>query len=307
MSWRANQQPTWEQLARQLVADSPDASLRILVLAAHPDDETIGASALLARFPQSTVVYMTDGAPRDERFWTSGPYDSREEYAARRRAEAIEALSCAGISNKQIFWLGAVDQEAAFEMPELIDRFVSFIKEVGPDVVITHPYEGGHPDHDCAALVGRFAIYLWNQKEQAQLVEMTSYHAENGKCVTGKFLESQWWSPGVDARGYTDFLMCGDSHPRLSALAPASTTFDLSGKDRQRKRKMLDAYSSQRLVLKDFPTDRELFRPAPNYDFARPPHEGKLWYECMGWQMTGARWRELAAAAMAELQEYLCR
>jgi hypothetical protein len=36
-------------------------------------------------------------------------------------------------------------------------------------------------------------------------------------------------------------------------------------------------------------------RPAPLYDFTKPPHAGKLWYESLGWSMTGRRWRELAA------------
>ena len=46
---------------------------------------------------------------------------------------------------------------------------------------------------------------------------------------------------------------------------------------------------------------------APDYDFSEPPHSGKLWYECMGWPMTGVRWRELATAAQASLQEQSCR
>jgi LmbE family N-acetylglucosaminyl deacetylase len=288
MSWQADRKSSWEQLAIALVADPPDVSLRIAVLAAHPDDETIGASVLLARFPQSTVVYLTDGAPQDERFWTGGQYSSRQEYAARRHTEATDALAHAGVLDKQIFSLGAVDQEAVFEIPELIHRFANLLKETGPDVVITHPYEGGHPDHDSAALIAQHAISLLDRKPQ--LVEMTSYHAESDKCVTGKFLNPQTHA---------------DSRP--SAPAPATLTFAFSAKDNERKRKMFDAYASQRLVLKDFPADRESLRAAPDYDFSHPPRDGKLWYECMGWPMTGARWRELAAAAIAELGERSCR
>src|SRR5437588_8507523 len=102
MNWRADQQDTWKQFAEQLSPGSPHSSLRLLVLAAHPDDETIGASTLLARFPFSTVVFLTDGAPRDEHFWTGGPYQSREEYAARRRVEASQALAQANILAEQI-------------------------------------------------------------------------------------------------------------------------------------------------------------------------------------------------------------
>jgi len=68
---------------------------------------------------------------------------------------------------------------------------------------------------------------------------------------------------------------------------------------------MFSAYASQKLVLGSFGTERERFRRARDYDFSRPPHEGKLWYECMGWPMTGRQWRALAAQCMAR-QEYAC-
>ena len=37
----------------------------LLVIAAHPDDDVIGAGALMARVPRVRVLYVTDGAPRD--------------------------------------------------------------------------------------------------------------------------------------------------------------------------------------------------------------------------------------------------
>ena len=36
-----------------------------LVVAAHPDDETVGAGAQLMRLPQLVLMHLTDGAPRD--------------------------------------------------------------------------------------------------------------------------------------------------------------------------------------------------------------------------------------------------
>jgi hypothetical protein len=64
---------------------------------------------------------------------------------------------------------------------------------------------------------------------------------------------------------------------------------------------MLDCYASQRRVLQAFPVTVERHRPAPRIDFRRPPHPGRLWYECFAWGMTGERWRALAARAQAEL------
>ncbi len=285
MNWPADREISWDDLSRRLTAVPPDASLRLMVLAAHPDDETIGASVLLARLPDSIVIYLTDGAPRDPRFWTGGSYDSREQYAQTRKAEALHALAHAGIAQHRVFWLRAVDQEAVFEVPRLVAHLAKLLEEFRPDVVVTHPYEGGHPDHDSAALVARImALLLVKTEMRPAVVEMTSYHARNGKCVTGEFLNS-----GLS-----------------SQIRFEEIRFELSAEDRERKQSMIRAYASQRLILENFPIDRECLREAPEYDFTQPPHQGKLWYECMEWPMTGSRWRELGKAAMAELGEHSC-
>jgi LmbE family N-acetylglucosaminyl deacetylase len=39
------------------------AHKRVLVVVAHPDDETGGCGVLLQRLHQATVVFCTDGAP----------------------------------------------------------------------------------------------------------------------------------------------------------------------------------------------------------------------------------------------------
>lgn len=278
MNWQADRKEIWNRLSKRLQTTPPDASLRILLLAAHPDDETIGASVVLSRFPQTAVVFLTDGAPRDTRFWSTGVNGSREDYAETRRWEALRALALAGISNHRVFWLGGVDQEAVFEIGMLAERFTKLLCEMRPEIVISHAYEGGHPDHDSAAVVA--AVATSSLETPPTVLEMTSYHAVDGRCVTGEFLNSD---------------------PVLESC------FELSSGDRGRKRQLMDVYASQRLVLENFPIDYERLRMAPTYDFSEPPHPGKLWYECMGWPMTGTRWRELATPVLAGLEEHSCR
>lgn len=272
-----------ETLRRLLAAND----LRVVILAAHPDDETIGSSALLARNPNAQIVYLTDGAPRDRQFWPPDMNCSRDEYAALRRHEAAAALAHAGIGDKQIVWLGGTDQEAIFDARVLAEKFGEVLASQPVDVLITHPYEGGHPDHDCAALVGWLAIENLKDKTADAapkiaplLCEMTSYHARDGQCVTGEFLNSD---------GSSEII------------------FHLTDPDRERKRRMMDSFISQRLVLENFPVIDEKLRIAPIYDFSQPPHERKLWYECMNWPMTGSRWRELAACCSPKTQEPACR
>lgn len=283
MNWSASSaRPFWKKLTdpEKGISCGSLRNLRAVLLAAHQDDETIGASAALARLPNSTVVFLTDGAPRDTQLWSAGVLGSREEYAHARAREAENALSRVGVAKASIRWLSAVDQEASEQIGGLVEKFLQVLRECPPDIVITQPYEGGHPDHDAAALIAKLAIESLGVEEKTpELLEMTSYHLEDGQCVTGKFLSA--------------------SSPEL--------VLELSPADRQRKREMLDCYKSQRLVLENFGIHAERLRPAPDYDFSRPPHHGKLWYECLGWPMTGERWRELASRALREMNQQPCR
>jgi N-acetylglucosamine malate deacetylase 2 len=279
MNSRADQDRWREQLSR-LLASPIDRSIRIAVLAAHPDDETIGASALLAHSNNPFVIYLTNGAPRDKKLWPPDFTGTREEYAALRRMEAMAALSYVGIGDEQVCWLGVVDQESIFQAAELANRLSELLARRRPDVLLTHPYEGGHPDHDAVALVARLAVSQFHGENAPALVEMTSYHARRCQCVTGEFLN-----------GSPEEEMC----------------LQLTAIDRDHKRKMFDAYASQSLVLGAFETTQERWRKAPEYDFSRPPHEGKLWYECMGWPMTGEEWCAMATESIARIQEPSCR
>jgi LmbE family N-acetylglucosaminyl deacetylase len=263
-----------------LLAHTVIQSVNALVLAAHPDDETIGALAVLSRLPNPVVVYLTDGAPRDKRLWSGGGHYSREEYALIRQNEAEKALGSVGIPSERIRYLGAIDQESVFGLRELADALSALLCKLQPEVLITHSYEGGHPDHDSAALIASLAVNSLLNKSKAapELLEMTSYHARNGRCLMGEFLPESAAQPGL-------------SEELIIQLSPEEVT---------RKKHIIDCYESQRSVLQNFPLDPERLRLAPQYDFSKPPHSGKLWYEQMGWPITGQRWRELAVQAIGE-------
>jgi N-acetylglucosamine malate deacetylase 2 len=266
-------------ILQRFTAHHADTLLRLAILVAHPDDETIGASAVLSRFHQSHILFLTDGAPRDQKLWPPGVRGTREDYAAIRQLEAARALAHAGIPKQQLHWLGGVDQESILDARALAHRLAQSLTEVRADVLITHPYEGGHPDHDSAALIARVALQkLPEPVKPPALCEMTSYHARDGQCVTGEFLHSDPLSEVV---------------------------LQLTNEDRERKRHMMDEYTSQRLILESFPIVAERLRVAPAYDFTNPPHEGELWYEHMGWT-TGQLWREVAGRACTQAQECSC-
>lgn len=285
MSQRSAKQALFHKLENPTAADSP----RVIILSAHPDDETIGASYVLGHISDCAVVYLTDGAPRDPRWRSPHVNGPREVYARTRVEEAASALALVGVPAARIMFLGAVDQEAIYEVQRLTTDLSQLVQSIQPDVIITHPYEGGHPDHDTAALVARLALRNAEQRSgwSPDLLEMTSYHAVDGHRISGEFLPS----PRI---------------PEQAALR--SLTLNLSASDRVTKARMLGSYVSQWHVLSEFPLEPERLRVAPLYDFSQPSHAGQLWYECLQWPLTGTKWREMANAAVAQFGEQVtCR
>jgi N-acetylglucosamine malate deacetylase 2 len=245
----------------------------VVVVAAHPDDEAIGAASLLLEADDAAVIHLTDGAPRDPRLRPPGQPD-RAAYARIRRGEALAALANAGLGPEDVIALGAVDQEAAHALAPLARELASVLRLLSPRFVVTHPFEGGHPDHDVAALAARAAIALTERRgvRAPRLVEMTSYHLAGDTLVTGAFL------PG----------------------SPQGHRRPLSRPEQLTKRRMLECHASQRDVLAPFRVDEERFRRAPGISLSSRPHAPPLHYEAMGW-LTYEEFHALASDALAAL------
>lgn len=250
-------------VARWLAAAPPT-----LILVAHPDDETIGAGGQMGRLGRLTLVHLTDGAPRDPWFWQQAGLSTRTAYARLRAAELSRALAAGGIEAHR-FTCGAPDQEAVLSLPALTQRTLTLLRRIRPAFVLTHPYEGGHPDHDAAAFIVSQAVAAAPLPRPVRL-EMAFYHQRSESLVTGRFL------PG----------------------GPPAIRVPLSPRARARKQVMLEAFASQQAVLARFGLDDEAFRLAPDYDFTSPPHPGVLHYERFGWPLDGARVCGLFATAL---------
>ncbi|WP_207477092.1 PIG-L deacetylase family protein [Arenibaculum pallidiluteum] len=249
----------------------------ILVIAAHPDDETIGAGARLAGTPDAVVVQATDGAPRNGPDVRNAGCASWQDYAALRRHELARAMALAGLPMERVIGLGYPDQGASPGMAGLAREIEALLTALRPRLVLTHPYEGGHPDHDAVAFAVHAALMLARRSGAAppHVEEMASYHAaEDG---TTRFQA---------------FLNRADAPERTIVLSPDG---------RALKRRMIDAYASQATTLAPFRDDVERFRPAPVYDFTRPPHPGPLNYDRFAWGMTSLRWRTCATEALHAL------
>lgn len=248
---------------------------RTAVVVAHPDDEVVGIGSRLPRLKSAQFVYVTDGAPRDGRDASTHGL-SVSEYREARKREREAGLRLCGIPPAQTLDFGCVDQEAALELAARSRRLADLFTQWRTEAVITHPYEGGHPDHESAAfMVHAAAALLRGRGEPApDIVEMTSYHRGRDGLRTGGFL------PGE--RG--------------------EVTVQLTPEELALRRAVIDAHVTQRRTLTIFEgVTQEGWRRAPTYDFGQRPHEGPLWYEHLGWPIDGTRFSQLATEALREL------
>jgi LmbE family N-acetylglucosaminyl deacetylase len=113
------------------------ASARILVLAPHPDDESIGCGGLLLKFPsQCDVAVLTDGRYGG----LSG--QSETNTIATRKLELEKAMVYAGVKN--YLFLGVEDGK-------LSKNFAKFsaLDTNGYDAIFCPAPGDNHPDHAC--------------------------------------------------------------------------------------------------------------------------------------------------------------
>jgi N-acetyl-1-D-myo-inositol-2-amino-2-deoxy-alpha-D-glucopyranoside deacetylase len=181
------------------VTDRPD--LRLLLVHAHPDDESIGQGATMAR-------YVTEGRGVTLVTCTAGEMgeilvpelahlaaDQEDKLGEHRRGEIADAMKELGVTDHR--WLGgfqtyrdsgmkwhedgyaiAADNihDNAFwhaDLTQAADHLVTVIREVQPQVLVTYdPFGGyGHPDHIQAHRVAMYA---------AQLAAVPSYRLDLG-------------------------------------------------------------------------------------------------------------------------------
>lgn len=218
---------------------------------------------------------MTDGAPRDLADARRAGFATRSAYAEARARELDRALQAAEVAPAHRRALGIADQEAIDHLPELLGLLETELRAAA--AVITHPYEGGHPDHDTCALLVQCGCERLRRAGRAAPVrlEFASYHARGAGTARGIF----WPAAGCPER-----------------------TIPLDVRQLARKRAALVEYATQKEIIAPFPVDPERLRPAPRYDFTRPPPPGDVLFDRFHWRVTGESWRRAARAVLHHVQ-----
>ncbi len=251
----------------------------MLLVYAHPDDEAIAVGGRLHRLSHAHFVQVTDGAPLDN---TDGERLglTREVYRSVREKESIAAFHAGGVPHPRRTCLSIPDKEAALRLAALVDRIQRFVVDERAEWVFTHPYEGGHADHDACAFAVHTAVrgLSPNGKPVPRIVESPFYHGAGGVYRVGQFL------PDPDAGG--------------------ECVLTLNAEEQCRKLAMLAAFRTQATVLRDFAVTHEHFRVAPRYDFTQPAHDGPAYYERFIEGFGSSRFCSLAAEARTSLKVY---
>jgi LmbE family N-acetylglucosaminyl deacetylase len=244
--------------------------IRCAVVVAHPNDEIVGAGCLISKISPISVLHVSDGVSQ----MFENAY-LRAHCAETRRRECIRALNLANVPADNVVEWQLQPFMAPYQLEGLSEKLLKFFRKISPEVVLTHAYEGGHPDHDATAFAVHAAVRrLLTRLKPPAIYEMAIYPGNNGLSKVPEFL--------FDA-------------------SRESTTLVLDATAVKLKRQMFECFTTQREVMANTPLGPEKFREAPIYDFRLPPHFGKLHYEKLEFGITGKEWRSLARQALKTL------
>ena len=241
--------------------DGPGPGERLLVLAPHPDDETLAAGGLLqralARGGAARVVFATDG---ENNPWTQRlverrvrirPEDSAR-FGRRRRQEAIAALAALGLQPEDAVFLGLPDQAITdlllFGDPLGVDRLASLFADWKPTLVVLPSPFDLHPDHSALAVLARLAL--------ARLAPARAPQGQPGGERAPRVLSyivhrtAALWSSKATLRSEEAARRAGESAGDADASAAEADVarFEPSPAEKDRKRRAILCHATQLTV-----------------------------------------------------------
>ncbi|MGY3039080.1 N-acetyl-1-D-myo-inositol-2-amino-2-deoxy-alpha-D-glucopyranoside deacetylase [Rhodanobacter sp. TND4EL1] len=147
------------------------AQTRLLVVAPHPDDETIATGLLIQRVLEAggevRVLLLTggDNNPWPQRWLERRIFigaSARKRWGARRHGEMLQALQRLGLRDSSLQSLGwpdmAVTDRLLRKAHESVSTLAAAIGQFSPSLVVAPALSDDHPDHGAAHVLVRLAI-----------------------------------------------------------------------------------------------------------------------------------------------------
>ncbi|MEO5811608.1 MAG: PIG-L family deacetylase [Rhodanobacter sp.] len=152
-------------------APSCTVHTRLLVIAPHPDDETIATGILIQRVHAAggavDILLLTDGDnnPWPQRALERRLYidaDARGRWARRRRSELAQAMQHLGVSAEHVHALGWPDLGVTRLLLQADSAAVATVaglfERLRPNLLIMPALADRHPDHASAHVLARLAL-----------------------------------------------------------------------------------------------------------------------------------------------------
>gem|GEM_PF-3091716 len=148
-----------------------DRSTRLLVVAPHPDDESLAAGMLIQRVlgagGRVDVLLLTDG---DDNPWPQRWMErrlvidaaARARWGARRRKEVGAALARLGVGPDHLHAFGWHDMQVTEELRlrhgQAVGAMRRVVERTRPNLVVIPDLGDTHPDHGSAHVLARLAL-----------------------------------------------------------------------------------------------------------------------------------------------------
>jgi len=171
---------------------------RVMVIAPHPDDETLAAGGLLQQAVAAgaavRVIFVTDGENNPwpqrtrERRWRIGP-EERLRWGRQRRAEVFSALAVLGIPDDGAVFLHCPDQELTSFLvngrEDLVSTLAETVETWHPTWLVIPSEFDRHPDHSALAVLTAFALGRLKAKPRRLTLIRYLVHAPRHRPAEG--------------------------------------------------------------------------------------------------------------------------
>jgi LmbE family N-acetylglucosaminyl deacetylase len=213
----------------------------LLVVMAHPDDESMGCGGLILRHTRAGVPVSLICATRGEAGWTGKPIGAKQEDLAQIRAgELEEAAAALAISGVEL-WDYPDGSVSTCDQQEITQRIWEQISKLRPKALVGWGPDGvyGHPDHIAVGACTDAAMNSMAEGDRPAL-----YHLAVDRQTADFYREA--------------LRLAGDDHELpLVVKDHVDVVFELDADEVMMKLRAIDCHRSQledwRISIRDHP------------------------------------------------------